>query len=219
MSEAKGVPYHRVLVLTSRGITSQQRHLVKNLQEMMPQKRSENKMDTKKDLAVLQEIAELNKCDKLMYFESRKHRDLYAYIGDVRGPSCKFAVHDIHTMEELHMSGNFLKGSRPILSFDSAFNTTPEFRVVKELLKQCFATPRRHPKSKPFIDHTVSFSIVEDMVMMRVYQTTERQIGRHTDNVVDLVEVGPRMMLDLEVVFAGCCSGRVLYKRTRPTRR
>lgn len=34
------------------------------------------------------------------------------------------------------MSGNCLKASRPVLSFDSAFDEKPHYALIKELIKQ-----------------------------------------------------------------------------------
>jgi ribosome biogenesis protein BRX1 len=42
-------------------------------------------------------------------------------------------VQNIHTMDELKMSGNCLKGSRGILSFDAAFEETEWGRLTKEV--------------------------------------------------------------------------------------
>ena len=49
------------------------------------------------------------------------------------GPSVKLHVQNIHTMDELKMTGNCLKGSRGILSFDAAFDETEWGKLVKEL--------------------------------------------------------------------------------------
>lgn len=55
------------------------------------------------------------------------------------GPSVKFLVHNIHTMDELRLSGNCLRASRPVLSFSHSFNKKPHFALIKELIKQvCF---------------------------------------------------------------------------------
>lgn len=35
---------------------------------------------------------------------------------------------------------------------------------------QVFATPKRHPKSKPFFDHVLSFSVADGRVWLRNYQ-------------------------------------------------
>ena len=45
-------------------------------------------------------------------------------------------------MEELHFTGNCLKGSRPILSFDAAFDKEPHLRVIKELFLHIFGVPK-----------------------------------------------------------------------------
>lgn len=42
-------------------------------------------------------------------------------------------VQNVHTMDELKMTGNCLKGSRGLLSFDQAFEETAWGRLTKEL--------------------------------------------------------------------------------------
>lgn len=123
----------------------------------------------------------------------------------------------VHTMSELKMMGNCLKGSRPILSFDKAFDASPELAVLKELFThvcrrlsvmcrsictcvcvsacllcvlrfqlqgqcralihahlvyyiQLFGTPLGHPRSKPFVDHIISFYVVDGKIWFRHYQ-------------------------------------------------
>ena len=45
--------------------------------------------------------------------------DLYLWIGRFpSGPSIKFLVENIHTSKEMNLTGNCLKFSRHILSFD-----------------------------------------------------------------------------------------------------
>jgi ribosome biogenesis protein BRX1 len=39
-------------------------------------------------------------------------------------------------MDELKMTGNCLKGSRPIVVFDKSFDETSHFRLMKEVLMQ-----------------------------------------------------------------------------------
>ena len=78
----------------------------------------------------------------------------------------------VHTMAELKLSGNHLKGSRPVLSFDAAFDEQPHLQLMKEMFTQAFATPRRHPKSKPFHDHVLSFHFLDNRLWLRNYQVT-----------------------------------------------
>ena len=77
------------------------------------------------------------------------------------------------------MTGNCLMGSRPLLVFDSAFDKSPELRLVKALFKQVFAVPRGHPKSKPFVDHIMSFFFLDGRIWIRNYQISERGHDEH----------------------------------------
>jgi ribosome biogenesis protein BRX1 len=87
------------------------------------------------------------------------------YLGKTpSGPSAKFQIVNIHTMDELKLTGNCMIGSRPILDFDSSFNSSPHFRIFKSLLIDTFNTPYGHPKSKPFIDRVMSFFIVKNNI-------------------------------------------------------
>ena len=90
------------------------------------------------------------------------------------------------------MTGNCLMGSRPLLVFDKSFDGAPELRLVKQLFKQVFAVPRGHPKSKPFVDHLMSFFFVDGKIWIRNYQITERG---HTESEAEkfnteVIEVG-----------------------------
>jgi ribosome biogenesis protein BRX1 len=65
-----------------------------------------------------------------MFFEARKRRDLYLWMSKApSGPSVRFLCSNVHTMAELKLSGNHLKGSRPVLSFDAAFDKQPQLQV------------------------------------------------------------------------------------------
>lgn len=44
-----------------------------------------------------------------------------------------------------------------MLYFDSAFESAPHLKVMKEVLTQVFVTPKGHRKSKPFLDHVICF--------------------------------------------------------------
>ena len=71
------------------------------------------------------------------------------------------------------MTGNCLKGTRPLLSFDASFDTKPQWSLMKELLTQTFSTPRNHPKSQPFFDHIFTFAIIENRIWFRNFQILE----------------------------------------------
>ena len=78
----------------------------------------------------------------------------------------------MHTLDELKMTGNCLKGSRHILSFDQTFDSAPHWQLLKELLSQVFNVPKGSRRSKPFIDHVLTFSIAENKIWFRNYQVT-----------------------------------------------
>jgi len=97
-------------------------------------------------------------------------------------------------MDELKMTGNCLKGSRGLLSFDAAFEETEWGRLTKELFthvsvshmaweacrrkiqmlsiewKQIFGVPPQARRAKPFIDHVLTFSILDSKIWFRNFQ-------------------------------------------------
>ena len=94
----------------------------------------DSKLDSKNHLHLLPELADLHSCNNTLYFETRRHEDLYLWATKTpNGPSIKLHVQNVHTMDELKMTGNCLKGSRGILSFDAAFEETEWGRLTKEL--------------------------------------------------------------------------------------
>ncbi|KAK0522667.1 Ribosome biogenesis protein brx1 [Tilletia horrida] len=171
----------KVLILPSRGVTTRMRHLVNDIESLLPHSKKESKLDSKSDLHILNELAELNNCNNVLYFEARKAEDLYMWAAKTpNGPSVKFYVQNIHTMDELKMTGNCLKGSRPLLSFDSSFDTpdsTPHWTLVKELFTHIFSVPKGARRSKPFVDRVMSFSVLDGKVWIRNFQIVENHDG------------------------------------------
>lgn len=95
---------------------------------------SDAKIDSKNHLNLLPELADLNNCNNTLYFEARRHEDLYLWAAKTpNGPSIKMHVQNVHTMDELKLTGNCLKGSRGLVSFDKAFDETGWGRLTKEL--------------------------------------------------------------------------------------
>ena len=122
----------RVLILSSRGITARYRHLMEDLKKLIPHHKKDNKLDSKGDIHVVNEIAELKSCNQVLYLETKKNQDLYMYIGKTPlGPSVKFHVTNVHTMDELKLTGNCMIGSRPLLNFDASFDTQPHLQLLK----------------------------------------------------------------------------------------
>lgn len=161
----------RTLVVCSRGISGRMRHLVKDLCELIPNTKTESKVDRKDAKETISDLAFDLSCNNLLFFEQHKQKDLFMWLTKTpNGPSLKFLVNNIHTTEELKLTGNCLKYSRPLLSFDSGFESSPHLQLVKEMFVQVFNTPKNHPKSKPFIDHVFSFNYHDGRIWFRVYQ-------------------------------------------------
>lgn len=159
----------RVLIVSSRGITARYRHLLEDLKKLIPHHKKDNKLDTKGDIRVVNEIAEMKSCNQIMYLECRKRQDLYLHLARTpNGPSAKFHVVNVHTMDELKLTGNCMLGSRPLLDFDSKFETAAHWKLLKAMLTDAFGTPLGHPKSKPFMDRVMCFFIVNNNICTTV---------------------------------------------------
>lgn len=204
-AQTKWTNKERVLVFSSRGISYRGRHLMNDMRTLMPHAKSESKMDKKDQLFVINEMCEMRNCSKCIYLEAKKKQDLYMWLSNVpRGPSAKFLVENLHTMSELKMTGNCLKGSRPLLSFDQEFDKESHWSLLKELLIQTFSTPNHHPKSQPFFDHVYTFSIADNRIWFRNYQILEEDGS--------LAEIGPRFVLNPIRIFEGSFGGPTLFQ-------
>ena len=113
-------------------------------------------------------------------------------------------------MAELKLSGNHLKGSRPVLSFDAAFDEQPHLQLMKEMFTQAFATPRRHPKSKPFHDHVISFHFLDNRLWLRNYQVSMSSFGLP----ICFSSFSWRNMAG--TVFIPCCNAYALFVYAAP---
>ncbi len=57
----------RVLFVCSRGVSAIGRHIMKDLITMMPHSKSDTKLDTKKDLPVINELADMRNASKVRF--------------------------------------------------------------------------------------------------------------------------------------------------------
>ena len=136
-------------------------------------------------------------------------------------------------MSEFHFTGNCLKGSRPILSFDATFLSHPHLLVIKELLTHIFGVPEGARKTKPFIDHVMGFTIADGKIWIRCFQISETAISKTDaakengldgaavaskatkkpgDTKISLVEIGPRFVLTPIVILESSFGGPVIYE-------
>ncbi|KAI9774846.1 MAG: Ribosome biogenesis protein brx1 [Geoglossum simile] len=223
----------RVLILSSRGVTYRHRHLLNDLHCLLPHSRKDAKLDTKTKLYQLNELADLYNCNNVLFFEARKAKDLYLWISKPpNGPTVKFHLQNLHTMEELHFPGNCLKGSRPVLSFDKRFEEHAHWRLIREMLGQVFGVPKGARKSKPFVDHVMGFSIADGRIWVRCYQINETEAGRKNpsaaaataaaasaeestnpnEHTLSLTEIGPRFVMTPTIVQESSFGGPIIYQ-------
>lgn len=201
----KWINKQRVLVLCGRGISHRDRHLMKDLKSIMPHHRDEPKLERWKTLSIINELGEMKHCNKAMYFEGRHKQDLYLWLSNLSvGPSAKFLVENVSTMGELKLTGNCLKGARPLLSFDQNFSKIPHLTLLRELLTQIFGVPNHHPKSQPFVDRVYTFTYLDNRIWFRNYQILAEDGA--------LSEIGPRFVLNPVKVFAESFTGEPLWE-------
>lgn len=184
---------------------------MKDLINLMPHSKTDSKMRRSESLFSANEVAEMKNCNKCLLFEGRRSRDLYMWVTDVsRGPSAKFQVENVHTSGELKLTGNCLKSSRPLLSFDMAFSApeNPHLHLLKEMFVQTFGIPKGHPRSQPFFDRVYTFSWIDDKVWFRHYQILPEEDG-------SLAEIGPRFVLNPIKIFDASFSGQTLWENPR----
>ena len=131
---------------SQRGTTATYRHLVSDLRDLLPHHKSEAKFDAKHEIEEINEVAELRSCNNILYFDVRRVSECYLWASkSPNGPSAKFQVHNgipnpktstnlpAHSSGEFTFTGNCLKGSRPVLCFDKAFDDEPHLQLIKEL--------------------------------------------------------------------------------------
>lgn len=227
-SDGKYRNKQRCLVLCLRGATARYRHLLEDLRTLIPHHKKESKLDCGKNGAAsaVNDIAQMRGCNTVLFLECRKRQDAYLWVGrvgDNLGPSAKFHLTNVHTMDELRLTGNCMKGSRPILTFDESFAQHDHLRLLKSLFVDVFGTPRGHPKSKPFVDRVMAFYYADKKIWVRNYQIVQQQptnaLEAHQakkrdgqEESTSLVEIGPRFVLNPIRIFRGSFGGQTLFQ-------
>ena len=238
LSDGKYRNKQRCLLLSSRGVTSRYRHFLEDLRTLVPHHKKDSKLDVKHGDnggvgRAVNEIADIKGCNSVVFLECRKRgQDAYLWMGytataavtnsainSFGGPSVKFHLSNIHTMDELRMTGNCMRGSRPVLTFDSSFDKVDHLKLLKVMLTDVFGTPRGHPKSKPFVDRVMGFYYADRKIWVRNYQINDEQASNAKEAAelkngglnTQLVEIGPRFVLNPIRIFNGSFGGQTLY--------
>ena len=210
--ETNWINKQRVLIVASRGITERQRHLMLDIHHLLPHSKKEAKIDKNNVIQSIAELCNIHSARSFLYFEARRDGELFLFLGRYpNGPTVKFRVLNVHTSNELNLIGNCIQGSRHVLSFDHSFTDEPQLKMIKELFIHSFNVPKHHPKSLPCVDHVLSFLYSDNKIWFRNYQ-----IKNHYQNgevsKTDLLEIGPRFVLETVLIFDGSMSGQILFK-------
>lgn len=72
---------------------------------------------------------------------------------------------------------------------------------------QIFSTPYHHPKSQPFIDHVITFSVLDSRIWFRNFQILSEDGA--------LAEIGPRFVLNPIKIFDGSFQGQTIWENPR----
>ena len=198
----------RILISSSRGIKNNENQLLKNWAKLLAHSKKEAKIEKKELVHQLADCCEGNSCEFFMYYE-QKRDDLFMYMGSYPdGPTFKFLVSNFASAENHKFLGNCLRHSRPILSFGSAFGSDqPKLKLLRQLFVGIFSVPKNHPKSQPFIDKTITFDYINEMIEIRVFQIIQPET---INSEIELVEIGPRMSLEIIQIFDGFLSGEIM---------
>lgn len=215
-SSAQWINKQRTLVVASRGVSHQERHIINDLISLLPHAKKECKIEKNVAKDELSEVCFNHNCKNGLYFEHRKKEFVLWMFRAQDGPCAKFQIRNIHTLNEIKLNGNCLKYSRPLLSFDKSFDEVPHLKLLKEMFLHIFNSPKNHPKTKPFYDHVISFYNVNNNIFFRNYQILNEMKEKfcNPDNVekLQLSEIGPRFSLTLMRILDGPLGGKTLYK-------
>ena len=112
---------------------------MRDLIDLIPHNKQEVKIERDAVKEQIDQSCYERSCNQFLYFESRAHKesDLYMWLSkSPNGPAFKFSVQNIHTHDELKLTGNCLKYSRPMVSFDGSFDDPkkPHLQLCKEML-------------------------------------------------------------------------------------
>ena len=205
----------RTLIVASRGVSHQERHLVNDLINLIPNSKKECKIERDIASEELNNICYMHSCKFCIYFEHRKRELVMWLFKSPGGPLAKFAVTNIHALNEIKLMGNCIKYSRPLLSFDKSFDEQEHLKLIKEMFIQTFNSPKGHPKTRPFYDHQISFYNIDNQIFIRVYQILneikEKFTNSDQEDKIQLLEIGPRFSLNLIRIFSDSLGGKTLY--------
>ena len=197
---------HRPMIVGNKGMIHATAEILDDVRKCIPHAKKDVKI-TQEDFKEMKEIASDMHCDTVALFETKHHLEPYLWLADAaNGPTICFFMEEGKSIYDLGLVGNPMKGSRPLLFFDPAFDKTNVLKLSRNLLQRLFEVPFNDKHSKPFVDRTMSFFTEDNKIIIRHYQ-----IQWDTDPT-RLVEVGPRITLVPIFILADVFRGHKIWK-------
>lgn len=199
----------RCLLLGTRGLKARHRHLMRDLQRIMPHAQPGSKLGAEDGPSAVVQLCEDADCSSAVLLDARDPRRLYLWLaGCPDGPSAMLRVRNVHTVAELNLTARRVLGVRNLLSFDGSFETCAERRVLKALLVRTFSVPDAAAGSRRGlrVKHTIVFSFLDGVIWLRVYRNNTAD----ADGKVEVEEIGPRLVLEPVRIIASGFAGAIL---------
>ena len=196
---------HKPLILANKGISHDIAQILDDFLKLVPHAKKESRT-SEKDFYSLDETATDLHCDTIALFQTKHHEDPFLWISkSPEGPSMCLFIEESKSIEQLSSVGNCMKGSRPLLIFDPLFESTDIFSMTKDLFLRLFSVPFQDPHSKPFVDRTMTFNIINNKIIIHNFQI-------QWEDTPTLVEIGPRLTLIPAFILAGVFKGHKIWK-------
>ncbi|CAL6025003.1 Ribosome_biogenesis protein Brix [Hexamita inflata] len=209
-------PNHRVLSIYNKHILADHLALKRDYEKLCPHTKLEFKFDESEPLSHLQVLAHKRGCDTIIYWETRRRKDLFLYLSVMpSGPTMKFHVMNIKTSKSMRFEGNFAQRTRPLLNFSAEFDSTPEMSIAKELLKRTFSTPNMHFKMAPFLDHLFQFAVLKENMQFEFHAYGFDFNDKVKENDVNVKEAGPYFIMTPVSIQAGCFAGEIIWENEK----
>lgn len=185
------------LVLSGRGVSNRLRHLHSDMLSLIPHSKKDQKVDTRKDIRLLKELAELSSCAHIVLLESRNECDYLWLSSHVNGPTIRLGMTSFSTLEELGLLGNFFKNTRFVLS--TSVHESTESALLIQVLCGIF-----NSSDNSSSDKIISLYEHSGILYLRFF---------HVNGGESALEVGPRMELCIDLIMKNCFSGEIIFKK------
>lgn len=153
---------------------------------------TEDKFDAKKDVSILSTYMDINDCNSCMYFECTK-RTRRLWVANA-GTTLRFDVLSHSSIYDLSFPVNFHKNSGHVMLFSRDFDEDKNLAAVKRMFEEAFRSRENAP-----VERVISFFFVGNRICIRNYL------------VGSVLEIGPRIDIELDRIFEGCFGGPRVY--------